>query len=93
MYVCMYVCVCVYVCMYVCVYVCMYVCMYTMYTMYTMYVCVCMREFEWRFYALLASKAIFRVITYSHIRTHGHIQAGNDDCLVNETKRKPTTGR
>ena len=24
-------------------------------------------EFEWRFYALLASKTIFRVVTYSHV--------------------------
>ena len=56
------------------------------------------REFEFEFewgggggvYALSASKAIFRVRTYNCI---AYIQSGDDDYLMNETKRKPTTGR
>ena len=39
---------------------------------------------EWMFYALLASKAIFRARTYSHIII------SDDDYLMNETRRKPT---
>ena len=36
---------------------------------------------EWGFYALSASKAIFRARTYSPVM------------MMNETRRKPTTGR
>ena len=46
-------------------------------------------EFEWRFYAQSASKAIFRARTYSHIT----YSVRDDDYLMNETRRKPTTGR
>ena len=44
--------------------------------------------FEWEFYSQSASKAIFRARTYDCI-----IQSGDDDYLMNETRRKPTTGR
>ena len=44
-------------------------------------------EFEWRFYALSA-KVILRVRTYSH----NLFTQGDDDYLMNETRRKPTTG-
>ena len=43
-------------------------------------------RFEWGFYALSASKAIFRGRTYNCITY-------SDDYLMNETRRKPTTGR
>ena len=46
-------------------------------------------EFEWGFYALSASKAIFRVRTYNCIT----YSVRDDDYLMNETRRKPTTGR
>ena len=42
---------------------------------------------EWRFYALSASKAIFRARTYSRITYNS-----DDEYLMNETRRKPTTG-
>ena len=38
-------------------------------------------------YALSASEAIFRA------RTYDCIQSGDDDYLMNETRRKPTIGR
>ena len=49
-----------------------------------------MFEFEWGFYALSASKAIFRARKYDCIT---YIQSGDDDYLMNEIRRKPTTGR
>ena len=45
-------------------------------------------EVEWGFYALSASKAIFRARTQKKL-----IESGDDDYLMNETRRKPTTGR
>ena len=41
------------------------------------------------FYAQSASEAIFKARTYSR----KIIQSGDDDYLMNETRRKPTTGR
>ena len=42
-------------------------------------------EFEWRLYALSASKAIFRRGTYSRITYSVY---SDDDYLRNETRRK-----
>ena len=44
--------------------------------------------FEWRCYALSASEAIFRTRAYSAQL----MQSGDDDYLMNETRRKPSTG-
>ena len=50
---------------------------------------VLVTEFEWGFYALSASKAIFRARTYNCIT----FSVRWYDYLMNETRRKPTTGR
>ena len=47
-------------------------------------------EFEWRFYAQSASEAIFRARAYNRIIYPIH--SGDDDYLMNVTRRKPTTG-
>ena len=44
-------------------------------------------EFEWEFYAQLASYAIFRARTYDCIT----YSVGDDDYLMNETRRKETS--
>ena len=46
------------------------------------------RRVEWRFDALSASKAIFKGRTY----IHNFFQSGDDDYLMIEPRRKPTTG-
>ena len=43
-------------------------------------------EFEWRFYALSASKAVL------NIKSYNLIQSGDVDYLMNVTRREPTTG-
>ena len=47
------------------------------------------KSFQWGFFALSASKAIFRARTYNCIT----YSVRDDDYLMNETRRKPTTGR
>ena len=47
-------------------------------------------DLVWRFHALSASKAIFKARTYS--RRPITCLAGDDDYLMNETSRTPTTG-